>query len=122
MCVGIASIPSIAAASAPLTAAAAVSYSVNAVQPADAGKRAQFPGVYYAKATKDHAGQSNLTIGIPVLAKQDLNQPTTLSPAIIMGAAVPQLVAIARMTLAVLVVLRFQMMIYRSRRDDNDNL
>ena len=45
-----------------------------------------YPGVYYVKAVP---GDSNATIGIPSLDKNTLNAPTTDSPAIIMGAAVP---------------------------------
>jgi len=45
-----------------------------------------YPGVYYVKAVP---GDSNATIGIPSLDKNTLNAPTTESPAIIMGAAVP---------------------------------
>ncbi|MBQ6928411.1 MAG: leucine-rich repeat protein [Oscillospiraceae bacterium] len=45
-----------------------------------------YPGVYYVKAVP---GDSNATIGIPSLDKNTLNVPTTESPAIIMGAAVP---------------------------------
>ena len=46
----------------------------------------KFPGVYYVKAVP---GDSGATIGIPSLDKNILNAPTTESPAIIMGAAVP---------------------------------
>ena len=46
------------------------------------------PGVYTVKPTVPASGKS--TIGIPSIAKQNLeNNPTTESPAIIMGAAVP---------------------------------
>ena len=45
-----------------------------------------YPGVYYVKAVP---GDSDATIGIPSLDKNTLNAPTTESPAIIMGAAVP---------------------------------
>ena len=45
-----------------------------------------YPGVYYVKAVP---GDSNATIGIPSLDKNTLDAPTTESPAIIMGAAVP---------------------------------
>lgn len=45
-----------------------------------------YPGVYYVKA---EPGDSGATIGIPSLDKNTLNAPTTESPAIIMGAAVP---------------------------------
>ena len=45
-----------------------------------------YPGVYYVKAVPS---DSNATIGIPSLDKNALNAPTTESPAIIMGAAVP---------------------------------
>ncbi len=45
-----------------------------------------YPGVYYVKAVP---GDSGATIGIPSLDKNTLNAPTTESPAIIMGAAVP---------------------------------
>ncbi len=45
-----------------------------------------YPGVYYVQAVP---GDANATIGIPSLDKNTLNAPTTESPAIIMGAAVP---------------------------------
>ena len=45
-----------------------------------------YPGVYYVQAVP---GDVNATIGIPSLDKNTLNAPTTESPAIIMGAAVP---------------------------------
>ena len=45
-----------------------------------------YPGVYYVKA---EPGDCNATIGIPSIDKNTLNTPTTESPAIIMGAAVP---------------------------------
>ena len=45
-----------------------------------------YPGVYYVKAVP---GDADATIGIPSLDKNTLNAPTTESPAIIMGAAVP---------------------------------
>ncbi|MBR2572114.1 MAG: leucine-rich repeat protein [Clostridia bacterium] len=48
---------------------------------------ANYPGVYYAKAVKDDSGA---TLGIPSIAKQNLeDHPTTETPAIVMGAAVP---------------------------------
>ena len=49
-------------------------------------KGSGYPGVYYVKA---QPGDSGATIGISSLAKNTLNAPTTESPAIIMGAAVP---------------------------------
>ena len=48
-----------------------------------------YPGVYFVKAEPEDAGNPNATIGIPSLDKNALNAPTTESPAIIMGAAVP---------------------------------
>ena len=48
-----------------------------------------YPGVYYVKADPADAANANATIGIPSLNKNTLTAPTTESPAIIMGAAVP---------------------------------
>ena len=48
-----------------------------------------YPGVYYVQVSKDDVTVSNAEIGIPSIAKQNLERPTTESPAIIMGAAVP---------------------------------
>lgn len=45
-----------------------------------------YPGVYCVKAVP---GDTDATIGIPSIYKNTLNAPTTESPAIIMGAAVP---------------------------------
>ena len=61
----------------------AVSYDNNAVATAD--QLRDYPGVYRVKAKKSENGI--MTIGIPSLAQ--LAKPTTESPAIIMGAAVP---------------------------------
>ena len=47
------------------------------------------PGVYYVKADPADAANANATIGIPSLNKNALTAPTTESPAIIMGAAIP---------------------------------
>lgn len=47
----------------------------------------KYPGVYYVKVKK---GDSSATLGIPSISKKKLaSNPTTESPAIIMGAAVP---------------------------------
>lgn len=48
-----------------------------------------YPGVYYVQANPADANKTDLTIGIPSLNKNALTEPTTESPAIIMGAAVP---------------------------------
>lgn len=48
-----------------------------------------YPGVYYVQANPADARKTDLTIGIPSLNKNALTAPTTESPAIIMGAAVP---------------------------------
>lgn len=61
----------------------ALEYTRNAVL----GDSTAYPGVYRVQAIK---GDTDVTIGIPAIAKQNLeNGPTTQSPAIIMGAAVP---------------------------------
>ena len=48
-----------------------------------------YPGVYYVQASPADADIADATIGIPSLNKNILTAPTTESPAIIMGAAVP---------------------------------
>ncbi|MBQ7583582.1 MAG: hypothetical protein IJT24_03135, partial [Lachnospiraceae bacterium] len=51
--------------------------------------KAELPGVYSVKAVKGD-NKSSATLGIPSIAKQNLQSaPTTESPAIIQGAAVP---------------------------------
>ena len=63
--------------------ASALDYDRNAVL----GDGTAYPGVYRVQAVK---GDTDKTIGIPAIAKQNLeNGPTIESPAIIMGAAVP---------------------------------
>ncbi len=63
--------------------ASALDYDRNAVL----GDGTAYPGVYRVQAVK---GDTDKTIGIPAIAKQNLeNRPTIESPAIIMGAAVP---------------------------------
>ena len=63
-------------------------YTLNAVLAEDKGT-STYPGVYIAKAVPG-AKKDTATLGIPSIAKQNLeNGPTTESPAIITGAAVP---------------------------------
>ena len=64
--------------------------SVTYTRDAVIGDEAQYPGVYRVSAVKGDKKDSNATIGISSIAKQNLvNGPTFQSPAIIMGAAVP---------------------------------
>ena len=66
--------------------AAEKTYTVNA----ELKDGAKYPGVYVAAAKPGAKKADGATIGIPIIAKQNLeNGPTTQSPAIITGAAVP---------------------------------
>ena len=63
------------------------SYALEYARNAVLGDSTAYPGVYRVQAIK---GDTDVTIGIPAIAKQNLESgPTTQSPAIIMGAAVP---------------------------------
>ena len=61
-----------------------IKYDLNATP----GNEDRYPGVYYVEAVKSQ-GIGTQTLDIPLVAKQNLSGPTTHSPAIIMGAAVP---------------------------------
>ena len=64
----------------------ATAYAAGYTREAIPNESGAYPGVYYVVA---EPGDSGATIGIPSLDKNTLNAPTTESPAIIMGAAVP---------------------------------
>ena len=65
---------------------AAPAHAEGYTRPATLRDGSAYPGVYYVKAVP---GDADATIGIPSIDKNVLNAPTTESPAIIMGAAVP---------------------------------